>query len=213
MSDAQEQDDRENEEKKRKEAEGRRKRSISLSVRLTSELQDILKDEAERQSITISALVTNILTKYSEWDRSVERFGLITIGRHSFKAFPDSVSEEKLIQFATEGGEHLRDYIQFWRSKPEIEDFLKALQIWSKEGKIAQCDIKKKRESEGNEVEAATGRRRIEYTITLYHDFGEKWTKYLKNLAESALRSMFNTTPEILETSNNSLTLRFSSDS
>ena len=198
MSEGQEHHD---EEKKREGSDPKSKRSVSLSVRLTPELHDVLKEEAEKQSITISALITNILTKYSEWDRSVERFGFVTIGQHSFKTILDSVGEEKLDQAATAGGEHMKDYIQFWRSKPNIEDFLRALQIWSKHGGSAQFELKK-----GKHEEAAK-----EYTITLYHDFGEKWSRYQKNLVESALRSMFNITPKVEEMSENSITFSFSS--
>ena len=203
MSDAQEHREGKNdeEEKKGKVGDAKSKRSISLSVRLTPELHDVLKEEAEKQSITISALITNILTKYSEWDRSVERFGFVTIGQHSFKTIFDSVSEERLDQAATAGGEHMKDYIQFWRSKPSIEDFLRALQIWSKHGGIAQFELKK---------DVCEGAAR-EYTITLYHDFGDKWSRYQKKLVESALGSMFNITPKIEEISENSITFSFSS--
>ncbi|MDG6907556.1 MAG: hypothetical protein JRN20_17420 [Nitrososphaerota archaeon] len=201
MSEAQERPDSKDEAGRKKESEAKKKSSISLSVRLIPELHDVLKGEAERQSITISALITNILTKYTKWDRSVERFGFVTIGRHSFKTILDSVSEEKLDQAAVAGGEHMKDYIQFWRSKPNIEDFLRALQIWSRHGGIAQFELKK------DEHEEAAR----EYTITLYHDFGEKWSRYQKSLVESALRSMFNIAPIIEEMSENSITFSFSS--
>ena len=201
MSEAQERPDGKDEAGRKKESEAKKKSSISLSVRLIPELHDVLKGEAERQSITISALITNILTKYTKLDRSVERFGFVTIGRHSFKTILDSVSEEKLDQAAIAGGEHMKDYIQFWRSNPDISDFLEALQIWSKHGGTAQLEVKKV-EHEG----AAK-----EYTITLYHDFGEKWSRYQKNLVESALTSMFNIAPTIEEMSENSITFSFSS--
>ena len=201
MSEAQERPHGKDEAGKKKESEAKKKSSISLSVRLIPELHDVLKGEAERQSITISALITNILTKYTKWDRSVERFGFVTIGRHSFKTILDSVSEEKLDQAAIAGGEHMKDYIQFWRSNPGISDFLEALQIWSKHGGTAQLEVKKV------EHQGATK----EYTITLYHDFGEKWSRYQKNLVESALTSMFNIAPTIEEMSENSITFSFSS--
>lgn len=201
MSEAQERPDGKDEAGRKKESEAKKKSSISLSVRLIPELHDVLKGEAERQSITISALITNILTKYTKWDRSVERFGFVTIGRHSFKTILDSVSEEKLDQAAIAGGEHMKDYIQFWRSNPDISDFLEALQIWSKHGGTAQLEVKKV------EHQGATK----EYTITLYHDFGEKWSRYQKNLVESALSSMFNIASIIEEMSENSITFSFSS--
>ena len=202
MSDAQEHhDDEEYDEEIGKKNVAKSRRNISLSVRLIPELHDVLKEEAERQSITISALITNILTKYTKWDRSVERFGFVTIGRHSFKTILDSVSEEELEQAAIAGGEHIKDYIQFWRSNPDVSDFLEALQIWSKHGGTAQLEVKK--------VEHEGGPK--EYTITLYHDFGEKWSRYQKNLVESALRSMFNIVPKIEEVSEHSVTFSFSS--
>ena len=201
MSDAQGRHDKDGGEIGTKENDAKSKRNISLSVRLIPELHDVLKEEAERQSITISALVTNILTKYTKWDRSVERFGFVTIGRHSFKTILDSVGEEELEQAAIAGGEHMKDYIQFWRSKPDIADFIQALQIWSKNGGTAQFELKKLEREEASK----------EYTITLYHDFGVKWSRYQKNLVESALSSMFNIVPKIEEISENSVTFSFSS--
>ena len=54
------------------------KQTVMRSVRISRELDDVLRRDAESRGISFSSLVSEIFTKYSEWDRLANKFGVVT---------------------------------------------------------------------------------------------------------------------------------------
>ncbi len=57
------------------------KKTVLRSIRIPEELEEIIAKDAEAKGLSVNALVASILTKYSQWDRYADKFGLVTITR------------------------------------------------------------------------------------------------------------------------------------
>jgi hypothetical protein len=165
----------------------------SLSTRLSSELEQQLKEEAEKKGITTSALINNVLSRYMLWDRMFERFSLVTLDISSFRYILDSMSVETAANCGRLTGERIKGFIQFRHGKISIQNFLSWLDQSSKYLGIKQFEILEK---PSIEPEQSTGvvnatRNAGYYSIALYHDMGIKWSIYNKKRIEAAMGSIF----------------------
>ncbi|MFQ5920211.1 MAG: hypothetical protein ACE5I4_09260, partial [Thermoplasmata archaeon] len=77
-------------------------KSVVRSIRITKELDDLIRADAEDKGLTVNALVSSILTKYAEWDRYADRFGFVTITRNGFRTYVEAIEEEKLTEIGEE---------------------------------------------------------------------------------------------------------------
>ena len=52
------------------------KRTLIRTIRISKALDSLLRKDAKTKRIPVDALVSSIMTKYAEWDRYNERFGV-----------------------------------------------------------------------------------------------------------------------------------------
>lgn len=57
----------------------------------------MLEEDAKKKGISVNSLLTNLITKYAEWDRYAERFGFVTLGRQGFRSVFELMSDETLV--------------------------------------------------------------------------------------------------------------------
>jgi len=177
-----------------KTAKKKAKHNASLSTRLPSELELALKEEAEKKGITVSALITNVLSRYMLWDRMFERFSLVTLDISSFRYILDSMSVEVAANCGKLTGERIKGFIQFREGEISVQSFLSWLDQSSRYLGIKQFEILEKPPTEAEFTGSGTsgtmsGNGR--YSIALYHDLGIKWSIYNKQRIEAAMNSMF----------------------
>jgi hypothetical protein len=55
------------------------KKTVLRTIRLSKGLDELLQKDANSKRITVGALISTILTKYSQWDRYTEKFDMITL--------------------------------------------------------------------------------------------------------------------------------------
>ena len=72
------------------------------TIRLTKGLDELLQKDADSKRITVGALVSTILTKYSQWDRYTEKFDMITFRQETLRAILEATDDEALIRKARE---------------------------------------------------------------------------------------------------------------
>lgn len=72
--------------------------STIRTFRLSTELDDVLKEEAERQSISVSALLNQIVQRYSEAERYFNRYDALTLEKNTFISFIEDLPEEKVAE-------------------------------------------------------------------------------------------------------------------
>ena len=81
-----------------------KKASVSRSFRLDSKTLTLLDEEAGRQQLTVSALVSRVLGKYVEFGRYAERYGYVHIPGFIFTRIVASLTQEQLKNLSEEMG-------------------------------------------------------------------------------------------------------------
>lgn len=78
--------------------------STIRTFRLTTGLDDVLKKEAERQSISVSALLNQIVQRYSEAERYFSRYDALTLEKNTFVSFIEGLSGEQVAEIGDLAG-------------------------------------------------------------------------------------------------------------
>ena len=73
-------------------------KTLIRSVRISKALDTLLRKDAKTKRITVNALISSIMTKYAEWDRYNERFGVISIKRDAFRSILGMIEDDKIIR-------------------------------------------------------------------------------------------------------------------
>jgi hypothetical protein len=142
----------------------------------------------------MSALVVSILTKYVEWDRFAQKFGFVTIPRANYKRLIDALDEKAYLVATEQAPSTFLEMVQFWYKRVDANTVSAFCEKLSKYVGTTQCEI---------ESEAGN------YTITLHHDFGPKYSNHLKRVYESGIHAALGIQPKI-ETTDSSVFIRFS---
>ncbi|MFQ6013272.1 MAG: hypothetical protein ACE5LS_06475 [Thermoplasmata archaeon] len=172
------------------------KKSVVRSIRITQELDDLIRGDAEDRGLTVNALISSVLSKYAEWDRYADRFGFVTITRDGFRSFIEAIEDEKLIEIAEElGARNPREMTLFWFKRLNLETFLQYLSIYSRYGRIGEYEVETRQEG---------------HTITFHHDLGSKYSLLLARFLKQALQTIARVSPE-LSVGENALAIRFAS--
>jgi hypothetical protein len=164
------------------------------TFRVEEELDALLQKDAKSKGISVNSLLSIILTKYAEWDRYIEKFSVITMKKESFETLLSAIDDDKVTDISQELGDKVpSQFIFFWFKKNTLENYLKYISLICKYGGFAQYEI----EQEGRE-----------YTITLIHELGEKWSNFLANWMKSGMKSAIGIVPRI-DVMQNSVIARF----
>ncbi len=171
------------------------KQTVMKSVRIPQELEDVLRRDAESRGISFSSLVSEIFTKYVEWDRLSAKFGMVSMPRQAYRKLFEILSEEQANMWGKDIGRVTApEAAQFWFKKHNIRTFLNLLELTSKYSTAYQFELDK---IDGGE-----------YTITVHHDLNEKFSIFLENWFESAVKLFVGTTPRC-EVNRNSIVVSF----
>jgi hypothetical protein len=170
------------------------KKTLLRTIRITQELEDLLQKDAKLKRISVNALISSIMTKYAEWDRFRERFATISLNPRGLCAFLESVDDEKIKTISRELGSALsREFILFVSKKINLETYLSYLSLLCRYGGFAHFEV----ENEGRD-----------YTITLLHTMGEKWSNYLMNVIDEIMKTDLRIVPRF-DVTKNALVIRF----
>jgi hypothetical protein len=157
------------------------KKTVVRAIRLSEELDQNLRAEAESKGITVSSLISSIFTKYEAFDRPTERIGSVHIIRKLFEHLLDAVSEEDLTKFDPMIEDEWISNIEFMTGqKATFESFWSSLESFGNYSGLYQCNASRD-----------DGR----FSLSLYHAFGKKWSNGLEriitdNLARLGARAL-----------------------
>jgi hypothetical protein len=144
-------------------------------MRINRKLDAVLKRDAKSKGISVNALLAQILTKYSEWDRNAEKFGFTNLTEEVFRGILASTDDEILLKTAKDLGSRVpKEFILFWFKHISLDTFLNYVGVTCKYGGVGACES----DSEGKY-----------HMMTIQHDFGEKWSRFTKNFLEEGIRS------------------------
>jgi hypothetical protein len=170
------------------------KKTRLRTFRVEEELDSLLQKDAKSKGISVNSLLSIILTKYAEWDRYNEKFSVITMKKESFKTMLSAIDDDKVTDLSQQLGDKVpNQFILFWFKKNTLENYLKYISLLCKHGGFAQFEI----EQEGRE-----------YTLTLIHELGEKWSNFLANWMSTGMKSTIGIVPRI-DVMQNSVLARF----
>ncbi len=172
----------------------RQKKTVLRTVRISEELDRILEKDAKVHRTSVNALISSIIGKYAEWDRYTEKFEHIAIPTALFRALLELIDENALAALAERVSVELTNEIaSFWFKKINLETLLQFFSIACQYGKAGEIEI----ENEGRN-----------YTITVYHEYGKKWSIWLQHYTDKVIRTTVKAIPQF-ETTASTLTLKF----
>ena len=160
-----------------------RKKTLIRSIRLSSEHDRVLEEEAKRKGLSVNSLLTTIITRYVEWDRFAERFGVVSVSRQGFKSMFDIFSDEMLLAHGRDvGARSATEITRFWFGKLNLETFLSFIALQSRYAGIYHYELSIK------------GRT---YTVTFHHELGPRYNVVLANYFDQAIRNIVGVSPKI----------------
>ena len=155
------------------------------TVRLTRNLDELIQKDAKEKNLSVNALVNNIMTKYSEWDRYISKFGFISIASETFQAILEEVDDEKIEKIAKELGQQMPQAVTlFWFKELSLETFLKTITLYSKYSGLHKIEIE----------------RDEDCVITFHHELGEKWSVFLRYFISQFVESAVGVIPKVKTT-------------
>jgi len=140
-----------------------------------------------------SALVLRIFTKYAEWDRLADKFGMLSLSREVFREILNATDANELVEAAGQLGSRTpKAGILFWFKKANVETFLEGLQNLFRYGRTAECEVK---------VDGT------DHVVIIRHELGLKWSEFLKSYLDAGaktvlgIQAQFDVTPSLLSMS------------
>jgi hypothetical protein len=171
----------------------RKTRTVLRNVRIPKELNALLQRDANSENRTVSALVVSILTKYAEWDRFTEKFGFVSIPRTNYKRMIEAMDEQEYLAATEQDSSTFLEMVRFWYKQIDAVTICAFSERFSKYVGTAKCELETKA---GN------------YTITLQHDLGVRYSNQLKRIYSAGIRAALGIEPRI-EVTGNSVFIKF----
>jgi hypothetical protein len=174
-----------------------RRNTTLRTIRLTCDLDNLLQKDAKSKRISTNSLLTSIITKYAEWDRYAEKFGLISLTRADSRSILEAIDDNKLSQIGKDLGKRaFKEFLMIWFKKTtDVEKVLEGISLWCKYAGIAEYDL----ETDGRN-----------YTLTLHHEIGEKWSNLIGHLISQGIKTELGLPNAILDFTNNLIIIKFS---
>ena len=164
------------------------RKTVLRTVRLSQELDDLLRKDAEENDLSINSLINKIMAKYIEWDRHIKKFRFVSVTSETLRAFFNEVGDEKLENIAKELGSDLTSAVSMlWSEKVDLDAFLRMISLYSK---YSGLFIREFRADERG------------YVITFHHKLGIKWSIFLKHFMSQSFKSALGIEPETFATAN-----------
>jgi hypothetical protein len=171
-----------------------RQKTITRTIRIPSDLDNIIQKDSKEKRSTANALISSILTKYAEWDRYTESFGFISLPRSDLKIIMQSLDDETIKQIAEQiGSTQGKEVTIFFFKKLTLDTVVSAISLFSKYAGFGTYEI----ESNGRD-----------HTLVLHHELGRKWSIYIAHLVSRALKGTLGISPRF-QIGENSIIFQF----
>ncbi|SHO45196.1 conserved hypothetical protein [Nitrosotalea sinensis] len=170
------------------------KKTSTFTFRIDKEYEKTLREEAKARKITVNTLANQIFGGYAEWNRYMEKFGIIVLSREAFKNILESLDEKNILNLAIDIAEKApKEFILFKWKGISSDNVIKFIEMY-----FDHCGY-------GTHDKARTG---DDITFSVRHELGKKGSIFLKAFLETLIRSTLDKSCNTTVT-NNSLVLRF----
>lgn len=118
------------------------------------------------------------------------------------------ITEDEIKTIAQEMGSRIpKEFMLLWFKKVNLEAYLEYLSLICRYNGFAEYEMEFERAAgydDDDDEDDKTGR----YAITLVHDMGEKWSRFLMELIETGMRKTLELRPNF-DTTKNSVIVKF----
>jgi hypothetical protein len=158
-----------------------RARTTTMTFRVYENLISKLKEEAEDREISLNILVNQIFRRYVEWDSYEPKVGMIPIAKPLVIQLFENISEDKIIEIATNVGKSVvKEIALFMKHRIDIDSFLEWFETRMK---TASVEFSHHRlDDNGNKT----------HSYIVKHDLGKNWSVFHKTIFESIHEEMLN---------------------
>jgi len=169
-----------------------KRKTVGRSFRIDEEWLEVLNEEAEKQGISVNALLNRLLQQYA-YIRYMLRYGAITLTSKGFSAILESCPEDKVRENGRNAGSTIVKDLMLTMGVTPSYSFVILLvkKILSEFAGWFECDHHVKRDKE---------------ILHLRHDLGINWSIYLSGVASGTFNSLLDTEVAI-ELSDSSVTI------
>lgn len=152
-------------------------KTVGHSFRINEEYLAVLQEEAEKQTISVNALMNKILQQYTVFGRFSERFGMITVGNDVFADILECCPEEDIIRIGkTVGTFNAKDFFRTMRIPLDFKSVIYLVtKVLCGPAGWAKCDHY-----------FASGKEILHFR----HNLGANWTKFIATAASSVFESI-----------------------
>jgi len=151
------------------------KKTVVRAIRITEELDKILREEADAKNISVASLVQSIFTRHAEWDRYTEKFVHYSLPSDGLKAIIEAADEETMLRNAEESPKAVKAFSLYWFKEFSVDTFLRILALNSKYGRHYDCQIS----NDGKQAR-----------ISIHHALGKKWSDMLSKQFGGTLKML-----------------------
>lgn len=143
-----------------------------LTVRVSKDVREKLEAESRMNSITLNTLVSQILTKHTEWDRFAKDIGFASITKAFLRSILEHVDDKVISTIAvTTCRGAMRDAMIYMNGTMDYPAFLKTLDLW-----LGAANVPFRHLTEDNSD-----------VYIVQHQLGQKWSVYFATVANSIL--------------------------
>jgi hypothetical protein len=153
-----------------------KRKTVGRSFRIDEEWLKVLNEEAEKQGISVNALMNRLLQQYA-YIRYMLRYGAITLARKSFAALLECCPEDKVRKKGRKAGSEItRDMLLTMGAAPDYNFVILLIKkILSEFAGWFECDHHVKRDKE---------------ILHFRHDLGIMWSIYVEAAASEMFSSV-----------------------
>ena len=170
---------------------GDSKKTATMTFRLDENVLKILRNESERNQITLNSLVNQLLKRYVEWDMFEPKVGMIPIAKPIVVQLFSKMTQKDIENMAKEiGKDVVHDIALFMKNRMDLDSFLS----WFETRMTSSLTETNHSIQDGYHV------------YVLKHELGENWSLYHKIVIELMFNEIFNKTVNVTISST---TIRF----
>src|SRR5215472_15245251 len=139
----------------------------TIAFRLSSELINELRRDAELEKVSLNAFVTKIFYNHIQWERYERKVGLLPMTKPFLKEVINQLTDEKITNLAQKiERENFKNILILMRQRHNAQDFVEVLRTWLTVSWMQLYLVD----------------RNHSYLLNIQHDMGRKWSLYVKTL-------------------------------
>ena len=147
--------------------------SVTRTIRLQNELDDVLQSIAKDERMTVNFIVNQSVRRYVEWDRHAEKFDFVEIGPALLAELIGRQTLDDARDLGRQAAKNIiRPSVEYIFVDFRLENVIELFRRYSKYSRL------------GHFEDSVEGRKHV---LLIRHSFGSKWSAFLEGLLRGVL--------------------------